>query len=296
MKEFEIRIDEAITTSSHGSVITPEEARRIHELRPENTTGEKITVAIMDSGIDDAAEQNHPWFDGVDVTKRYDATRNGNEGVDVVGHGTGVGSIVAKNVENVELYSVRIFGQSGTGGYPAIERAYQWLLDHGNEIDIVNMSWGARRDIPQINRLHDALMDQGVADVVAAGNTGGDGGSPATAKNAFSAGAIDESEAPTRFSSFDPEKGNPDVAAVGKDVKMAKSTEASMGTVLDNQFIKASGTSFAAPYVAAAYANALQSKRQNWDQVFMDTAHDIPGVKKDGAGILLLEDAVSKKK
>lgn len=293
MTTYEIRTDEKITTASHDRMITDAEAKNIHKWREVPAAGETITVAVMDSGVDETLFDNHPWFQNATLGKQYDATGQGKEGEDKVGHGTGCASIIANATDEVEIYDVRIFGNSGTsGGFGAIRDAYTWMLRHSDEIDVVNMSWGARKDVPQINNLHDKLIDAGVFDVVAAGNTGGDGGSPATARKAFSAGAIDENKDPARFSSFDPEKGNPDVAAVGQNVKMARAGGTSMGTPLNSDFVKSSGTSFAAPYVTAAYVNALYKSRRNYDQQFMDTAKDIPGTPKDGGGILLLEDAL----
>lgn len=293
MISYEIRTDDKITAAASGRMITDDEARDIHYWQDVPATGETITAAVMDSGVDEDLFDSHPWFDTATLGKQYDATGAGEAGRDQVGHGTGCASIIANATPEVEIYDVRIFDDSGANaGFESIRRAYQWLLQHANEIDIVNMSWGAQQDIPQINNLHDKLINRDVVDVVAAGNTGGDGGSPATARKAFSAGAIDENGDPARFSSFDPDKGNPDVAAVGQNVKMARAQGTSMGTPLNSQFVKSSGTSFAAPYVTAAYVNALYKSRTNWDQKFMDTAEDVPGTPKDGAGILKLQKAL----
>ena len=295
MLSYEIRTDDKITTAG-DRLITPQDAREIHdwELVPEE--GETITVAVMDSGIDEEVAAQHPWFAEATLTKQYDATGNNNAGNDEVGHGTGCASIIANAVSEVELYDVRIFGGSGAStGFGPIKKAYQWLIAHSDEIDVVNMSWGSQKDIPEINNLHDRLMDQGVYSVIAAGNTGGDGGSPATAREAFSAGAIDEQKNPARFSSFDPDKGNPDVAAVGQNVQMVRANGTAMGTPLSDDYVKSSGTSFAAPYVTAAYVNALYHDRKEWTESFMDTGVDIPGTPKDGGGIVKLQDALQKK-
>ena len=296
MLSYEIRTDNKITTSG-DRLITAEDARRIHNWKTVEREGEKITIAVMDSGIDENVANNHPWFEGSTLTKQYDATERHGTGTDGVGHGTGCASIIANTTDEIELYDVRIFGGSGaSSGFRPIRRAYQWLISHANEIDVVNMSWGSQQDVPEINNLHDRLVDQGVYDVVAAGNHGsqgaGSGGSPATAREAFSAGAIDENKNPTRFSSFDPRKGNPDVAACGQNCLMARAQNTAMGSPIDSEFVKSSGTSFACPYVASAYVNALYQSRKNWDQRFMDTAKDIPGTPKDGGGILNLQKAL----
>jgi len=293
MHTYEIRTDEAVTASTRGRIITDTEAKQIHDWTLSNVKGEALTVAVMDTGIDENLVDSHPWFEGATLTKQYDATGHGT-GEDEVGHGTGCASIIANATPKVELYDVRIFGDQGaSNGMHSIRRAYKWMINHSNEIDVVNMSWGMRQDVPQVNNLHDKLMENDIYDIVAAGNTGSDGGSPATAPKAFSAGAIDEGGDPTRFSSFDPDQGNPDIAAVGQNVKMARAGGTSMGTPLNSDFVKSSGTSFAAPYVAAAYVNALYKKRRDWDRQFMNSSKDVPGTRKDGAGILKLKETVS---
>lgn len=294
MLSYEIRTDDKITTASSDRLIDPQEARDLHNWKLVPPEGETVTVAVMDSGIDEDVVDNHPWFAKAELTKQFDATGSG-VGDDAVGHGTGCASIIANATSGVELYDVRIFGPSGANkGLGPIQKAYGWLIDHAEEIDLVNMSWGTQADIPAVNNLHDRLMKKDVYSVIAAGNTGSDGGSPATATHAFSAGAIDEGGDPTRFSSFDPDKGNPDVAAVGQNVQMARANGTAMGTPLSDRYVKSSGTSFAAPYVTAAYVNALYKKRKEYKKAFMSTSEDVPGTKKDGAGILKLEDALKQ--
>jgi intein/homing endonuclease len=235
MHTYEIRTDEAVTASTRGRIITDTEAKEIHDWTLPNVKGEALTVAVMDTGIDENLVDSHPWFEGATLTKQYDATGHGT-GEDEVGHGTGCASIIANATPKVELYDVRIFGDQGaSNGVHSIRRAYKWMINHSNEIDVVNMSWGMRQDIPQVNSLHDKLMENDIYDVVAAGNTGTDGGSPATAPKAFSAGAIDEGGDPTRFSSFDPDQGNPDVAAVGQNVKMARACMPYHTKILTNE-------------------------------------------------------------
>lgn len=300
--DVEIRPDAPLTTTGSHTA-NPEDAYELHDwpgTLPD--TDETVTVAIMDSGIHEELVSDHDWFGGVEVAERYDAAGPDN-GLDQVGHGSGVASIVSKNATQlasvfgedappIEFYDVRIFGDSGRTGWNVIEDAYRWLIDHGDEIDLVNMSWGATNNVREINQLHEKLLNEGVHDVVAAGNTGTDGGSPATSKRAFSAGAVDESGDPARFSSFDPGRGNPDVAALGVDCKMARAPGTDMGVPISTEYTKASGTSFAAPYTTAAYSIALYTERASWDERFMATAPDIPGTEKDGGGLLQLDAAL----
>lgn len=300
--EVEIRTDPVLTTAGPQSN-GPEVAYDLHDWPDELPQhDETITVAVMDSGIHEEQVENHPWFEGVEVAKRYDAAGD-SPGNDAVGHGTGVASIISKNATElagilgvddlgIEFYDVRIFGDSGRSGMTTILKAYKWLLDHADEIDIVNMSWGARGNVSQINQVHEKLIARGVHDVVAAGNTGEDGGSPATSREAFSAGAVDGNGEPARFSSLDPDRGNPDVSALGVDCKMARASGTNMGEPLDDEFTKASGTSFASPYTAAAYVIGMYAKQGSWDERFIETAPDIPGSEQDGGGLLKLGGAL----
>lgn len=291
-EHVEVRTDHRITTASEEDVATPEDARRLHAW-PDSLADpdDPVRWAVMDSGIHEDLFDSHPWFENATLGRQYDATGAGVGGDDV-GHGSGCASIIARNVPAVELWSVRIFGESGRSQRPAITDAYEWLIDHADELDGVNMSWGARSDSREIDALHEKLVSKGVHDVVAAGNTGGEGGSPATSHAAFSVGAVDEDGDLTRFTSRDPNQDNPDVAAVGKNVKMARAPGASMGTLLGDRFVKASGTSFSAPYTSAAYVNALYRARQSWDSTFERVAPDIPGTEADGEGLLKLQPAL----
>lgn len=290
-EHVEVRTDHRITTAD-GEVATPEDAHQLHAW-PDSLPDpdEPVRWAVMDSGIHEDLFDSHPWFETATLGRQYDATGSGVGG-DSVGHGSGCASIIARNVPAVELWSVRIFGESGRTRRSAITDAYEWLIDHADELHGVNMSWGARSDSSEINALHEKLVSKGVHDVVAAGNTGAEGGSPATSREAFSVGAVDEEGDLTRFTSRDPDQDNPDVAAVGKNVKMARAPGTSMGTPLGDQFLKASGTSFSAPYTSAAYVNALYHARQSWDATFERVAPDIPGTEADGEGLLKLRPAL----
>lgn len=289
--EVELKIDTAITTQDN-SYIDYNDVRSLHDWNMyEGEIDEPLTVCVMDSGIHQHSVDNHSWFENVTIEKRYDVTGQG-VGEDAIGHGTGCASIIAKNTPKVEFYDLRIFGKQGKSTNQAIREAYDWLIEHADEIDIVNMSWGAPSNITELNVMHEQILSHGVHDVVAAGNSGADGGSPATSDNAFSAGAVDIDGKLTRFSSSDPNRDNPDVAAVGKDVLMARAPDTSMGRVIDDQFVKASGTSFSAPHTTAAYVNAMYREQKEWNKALEIGSKDIEGIKADGDGVLKLDNAL----
>jgi subtilisin family serine protease len=163
------------------------------------------------------------------------------------------------------------------------------MIERADEIDLVNMSWGAAGHVPQLNQLHDRLLQAGIVDVVAAGNDAEDGGSPATSDGAFSVGAVDREGNVTRFSSSDQVHDNPDVMAVGKDIRVARAPGTSMGRVLSDDYVKASGTSFSAPLLGSAMLEALRMSKKRMDHAFEKYAPDIPGTPRDGGGLLKVQ-------
>lgn len=282
---MELRVDPTITSASNTATIT--DIYDLHNAGPEpDATGKGVTVAVMDTGIDDT----HPVFSDVSV-EHHDFTGSGTG--DAIGHGTAVGGLVAMLAPGVELVSLRVFGDSGRTGLGPITDAYQWLLDNAGRVDVCNFSWGAKTTVDQINRIHRKVIEAGIRDVVAAGNTGGRGGSPATTRGAFSAGAVTEDGKLTRFSSYNPDRDNPDVAAVGKDVKLPRAEGTSMGQVIDEKWVKASGTSFSAPITAGFTARYLSTNDGGSMQRFEQTARDIPKTPEDGEGILDYGKAMS---
>jgi len=285
--EFTIRTDHDITDDGLATI---DDVRDTQAVVDDEYSGSGVIVVIMDSGID----VSHPVFDDVTIADRVDVTGSGLG--DSVGHGTAVAGTTARLAPDVELISLKIFGQSGRTDGQTIMDAYDWLLDNVNRIDCVNMSWGARRRNRQIDSRHNQLVKSGVHTVVAAGNTGSRGGSPATASRAFSTAAIDEDGSLTHFSSYNPSYDNPDVAAIGKNNRLPRADGTDMGTVLDDEWVKASGTSFSAPIVAGLYARVLDAQPERSpgqvDELFDRNADDIPETPRDGAGIAKYDPTV----
>lgn len=275
-QEAEFRPQTHFYTSD--DVATIEDTERLHNVTDDHT-GEGVTVVVMDSGID----TTHPVFSDTDVGV---PDPNGLGPGDSVGHGTAVAGQIVRLAPDVNLVDVRIFGSSGSTGMDKILRAYEWLVTNADSYDIVNMSWGSQARVSQLDRIHNTLVSKGVQDVVAAGNTGGKGGSPATAQIAFSAGACTEGGDMAPFSSYNPEYDNPDVSAIGVDCKLVRAAGTSMGEVIDADYTKASGTSFAAPNVAGMVARFVEANgSDSVVRAYEESADDIPDVPKDGSGL-----------
>ncbi len=270
-------------------IATIEDVRRLHDVPRKGASGDGVTVVAMDSGVD----TSHPVFSDVSV-EQVDVTGDGKG--DDVGHGTAVLGQVTRIAPGADLVSLRIFGGEGSTETNVILRAYEWLHNNTERYDVVNMSWGGREITRQLDRVHNRLVEKGVRDVTAAGNTGEKAGSPGTAERAFSVGACTVEGKMAAFSSYNPERDNPDVAAIGKDNRLAGAEGASMGTDLEGPWVKASGTSFAAPEVAGMVAKLLEARPgltpKATMRAFEAGARDIPDQPKDGAGLADYRDTL----
>lgn len=274
---MELRTDPNVTTL--GTTATMTDVYDLHNAAPDGPPGRGVRVAVMDTGVD----ATHAAFEDVEVV-HHDFTGDG-EG-DAVGHGTAVAGTIARLVPEATIVSLRIFGDAGRTTMAPIEGAYGWLTDHAAEVDVCNVSWGARAPVPEIDRLHERVTAAGVQDVVAAGNTGDTGGSPATAPGAFSVGAVTRSGELARFSSYDPNRDNPDVSALGRDLRLPRAEGTSLGRVLDDQWVKGSGTSFSAAVTTGLVARYLDGHGGDAARAFETTARDVPSTPEDGEGVV----------
>ena len=257
----------------------------------EELTGDGQVIVVMDSGVDDS----HPILRDVDVG-HVDVTGSGRTR-DKVGHGTACAGLIHQVAPGARIISLRVFDTSGRTDGETIKRAYQWLIDNSEYVDVVNMSWGASKTIRSIDKWHNQLSDTGVIPIVSAGNSGGPSGSPATATSGWSVGACDEFGEMADFSSYNPEYSNPEVTAVGKNTVLPRAENTSMGKEIEYitevsvpyPAVMASGTSFSGPQVAAIVSLLRSAETIRTDEILSaltDTARDIRDTETDGEGIV----------
>lgn len=220
--------------------------------------GEGITIPITDSGID----PEHQVFDDHEgEITGVDFTGGDSPLTDDVGHGTAVAGLVSKLAPHADLVSFKVFGSTGVTTADRLLKVYNDLLANPDQYDIVNMSLGLSRTISRFNELHNRVVGEGVRIISAAGNSGGDAGTPATATSSMSAGSIAEDGSVSDFSAYEPgDTTVPDVMAPGELIRLADSgAHLGQHEELEGPWTMASGTSFACPIAVGAVARAYST-------------------------------------
>jgi len=274
-------------------------------------TGEGVTVAVLDSGLD----ATHPDLDGVAV-----GAENFTDSADVVdryGHGTHVASIAvgsgaASDGENrgvapdADLLVGKVLDDEGYGESSWIIAGMEWAAAQG--ADVVNMSLGESERYTDGTDPFSLAVDRlseryGTLFVVAAGNDGGNGPStvtpPGAAAAALTVGAVDDGDEVPWFSSRGPRAGDhavkPDVTAPGVEIVAARAAGTNEWT--GEPYVAWSGTSMAAPHVAGAAAVLKQARPElsgpELKSVLMGSAqHTFGSVFDEGAGRIFLPTAL----
>ncbi len=251
--------------------------------------GSGATVAIIDTGIDG----KHAGLDDLDdddstydpkVIAFYDVTNEANAAVtngstepyDDQGHGSHCAGITAGTgaptyeyigvAPQARLVGVKVLDSGGSGSFSGVMAGMQWTVDQRYEFNIraASMSLGGfgliewtSSEEDSVNRMANEMVRNGVALFIAAGNsaTRGSIGTPGSAEDAITVGALDKDTSIAIYSSQGPTEENrvkPNVAFVGSSVW---APEANSGT----GYVDFSGTSMATPGAAGVAALMLQA-------------------------------------
>jgi serine protease AprX len=174
-------------------------------------TGQGVTVAVMDTGIDNLPDFAGRLIGGVDLTG------GGNPYQDGYGHGTFVAGLIAGDgassggqysgeAPGAKLVSIKVAGANGMTDLATLILGLQWAVDHQSQygIRILNLSLGFKSGLSTVinplDQAVEAVWHAGIAVVVAAGNTGPFNGSilsPGDDPLVITVGALDDMATPS---------------------------------------------------------------------------------------------------
>ncbi|MGW2639495.1 S8 family peptidase [Streptomyces sp. NPDC001348] len=258
-------------------------------------TGKGVKIAVLDTGVD----TTHPDLKSQVIdSKNFSAAADAK---DHFGHGTHVASIAAGTgaksngkykgiAPDAKILNGKVLDDSGYGDDSGILAGMEWAAQQG--ASVVNLSLGGY-DTPEVDPLEAEVnklsTEKGILFAIAAGNDGPQSiGSPGSADDALTVGAVDKNDKLADFSSTGPRTGDgaikPDVTAPGVDITAA----AAPGSVIDTDpevphpapgYLSISGTSMATPHVAGAAA-ILKQEHPDWG--FAELKAALTGSAKGG--------------
>lgn len=256
-------------------------------LAAQSDTGQGITVAVMDTGIDNLPDFARRLIGGVDLTG------GNNPFQDAYGHGTFVAGLIAGNgassggrysgeAPGANLVSIKVAGASGITDLATLILGVQWAVANRATygIRVLNLSFGfepiTSTVINVLDQAAEVAWNSGIAVVASAGNAGPFNGtvlSPGDDPLVITVGALDDmaqssvaNDEMTNFSSAGPTSPDgwvkPDLVTSGRSVV---SLAAPGSTIYDDypsarvgsaNFV-GSGTSFSAAITSGAAALVL---------------------------------------
>ncbi|MDG4790504.1 type VII secretion-associated serine protease mycosin [Micromonospora sp. WMMD1102] len=258
-------------------------------------TGAGVTVAVIDSGVDDT----HPQMRGRVLRGRDFLGSDQNGKRDCARHGTGVASIIAAApregtpfrgfAPDAKILPIRVSEQKVIEGKESgdsvtvgtFAQSIRWAVDNG--ADVINLSVVYYSDNPALRAAVEYAVRKDVVIVAAAGNLNQDKNPrpfPTSYDGVIGVGSVGEDGAVSQFS----QRGDyVDLVAPGGGVVVAAPER---GHVLDN------GTSYATPFVTATAALIRQYHPEldarQVAQRLIAAADPVPGSDRNayGAGLL----------
>ncbi len=281
--------------------------------------GAGTRVAVVDTGVSDTPALSRASGRLVDAADTSSGeVRTGGVYTDGYGHGTFMANLVAGGpvaatggkalgvAPGATVLVVRVANQDGTTSLSRVLNGLEWVNDHADQVDVVNVSLAMQRPEAQygvdpLTAAVEAVRASGVLPVVAAGNKPGEVGDPGFTPGALTVGAADLSSG--RVASFSGSGviagiRKPDVVANGVKVlgllPSGSVLEGAAGTThLSDGLFRGSGTSQAtavasgsAALLLAAHPGATPAQLKG---SLRCASRDLHG-KKDGSGLLHLAD------
>ncbi len=260
--------------------------------------GAGVRVAVLDTGID----LDHPDLNVVNNVTFISHTSSGD---DDHGHGTHVAGIIAAEdndtgvigvAPDAELFAVKVLDKYGDGYASDIISGIEWAID--NNVQIINMSFGAESVPVELEEACDAALDAGIVLVAGAGNTGDASG---TGDNVLCPARYDSVIA---VASTNPSDIRADDSSTGPTVELSAPGVNILSTFNNGGYVYGSGTSMASPHVAGIAALIIASGIADGNsnglindevrQTLQDTADDLGDPGRDslyGFGLVDADEA-----
>jgi len=207
-------------------------------------------VAVLDTGV----QRNHEDLGGMQVQNGAVFGQPEPATVDGGNHGTRLAGIIAAATDNkkgiagaapaADILPVKVLDPSGSGSSSNVANGIIWAVDSGGA-DVINLSLGGPNPSNAMRQaIQHAVFDRGVPVIASAGNSGrcGQPSYPGAFPEVLAVGATDQSNGWASFSTTGPYVS---ITAPGVSI---------LSTFPPNEYRAGSGTSFSAPYVAAAAA------------------------------------------
>lgn len=220
-------------------------------------------IAILDTGID----LNHPDLNVYKQETFVPGTSNAN---DDDGHGTAVAGVAAAKdnsqgivgvAPGARLWAIKVLDSNGMGSSSDIIKGIDYVTEHADEIDVVNLSFGA---VGKNDALHNAIIrsvETGVTYTAAAGNEGIDASDvfPASYPEVIAVSAIVDTDGKCGgISTISTTAGKDDTFAsfsnYGPVVDLAAPGVLVKTTTIGDSYMSFSGTSAATAHVTGAVA------------------------------------------
>lgn len=208
--------------------------------------GEKVKVAILDSGID--------WGNDINLAYQVSLVPGEEEMTQIFmdgnGHGSSVASLIAANNDgegitgintNVDIYSYRVLGDDNQAPVSRVIEAIYMAIEQ--KVNIINMSFGLSEYSEALEQaVHDA-QKAGILIIAAAGNTGEGGVQyPAALDDVMAVGAVNKDGIVEEYS------------AKGKEIEIVAPGELVNTTGFLGTEEVTSGTSLSTPQITAIAA------------------------------------------
>ena len=256
-----------------SSQIMPTGINRVDADLSSQAVGNRIGTVNADIGIlDTGVDLTHPDLNVFRQQTFISGTSSAN---DDNGHGTHVAGIAAAKDNGIgsvgiapgaRLWAIKVLDRTGSGSISTILKGIDYITQHANEIDVVNLSFGCECTSSALDTALKNSVAAGVTYVVAAGNSHKNAltFSPANNPNVIAVSAIADSDGKCGARGSSTNYGKDDYFAsfsnYGSVIDISAPGVNIFSTYKGGTYATASGTSMAAPHVtgAAALYKALQ--------------------------------------